>query len=148
MMPRHGVRWLAIAASVGMAAAVAAGLFVVGSPMHQRALRLDGRRVSDLSRISLQIVGYWSQRKSLPADLAMVDAGRDRISDPVSGAAYGYVVTGPETYRLCADFDAPSESEDRGHEGYIPSSGERRWHHPAGRHCFDMDRKSGGMPAF
>lgn len=148
MMPRHGVRWLAIAASVGMAAAVAAGLFVVGSPMHQRALRLDGRRVSDLSRISLQVMSYWSQHKSLPPDLTVVDAGGGHIGDPVSGAAYGYVVTGPETYRLCADFDVPSESEDRGHEGYIPPSSEQRWHHPPGRHCFDMDRKSVGTPTF
>ena len=147
MMPRKGVRWLAIAVSIGMAAAVIAGLAVVGSPAHQRALRMDGRRVSDLSRISLQVMGYWSQHKSLPPDLAAIDAEQIHTADPVSGVAYGYVVTGPDTYRLCADFDAASESEEMGRDGYIPPGGQR-WHHPAGKHCFDMDRKSPGAPSF
>lgn len=147
MMPRNGVRWLAVAVSIGMAAAVIAGLLVVGSPAHQRTLRLDARRVSDLSLISLQITNYWSQHKSLPADLMTINAGRGHASDPVSGAAYGYMVTGPETYRLCADFDAASESEERGRMGYIPPSQEQRWQHPAGKRCFDMNGKSGGAPS-
>lgn len=148
MTPRNGVRWLAIAASIGMAGAVVAGLFVVGSPAHQRALRLDSRRVSDLSRISLEIMGYWSQHKSLPPDLMVVDAERGHTSDPVSGVPYGYFVTGTETYRLCADFDAASEPEGREFGSYVPAVNELRWQHPPGKRCFDLNGKSVGATAF
>jgi hypothetical protein len=44
MTAPHGSRFLAIAASVAMAAAVVAGIVVLGPPSHQRSLRLDERR--------------------------------------------------------------------------------------------------------
>lgn len=138
MMPRHGVRLLAIVASLGMAAAIVAGLGVLGSPMHQRALQLDSRRVSDLTVISMQVSAYWSLHKSLPPDLASLKLAQPMTSDPVSGAAFEYATTGKETYRLCANFDAASESDGRSY-GAINV----RWNHPAGRHCFDLGTKYG-----
>ena len=139
MMSRHGVRLLAIAASLGMAAAIVAGLSVIGSPMHQRALQLDSRRVSDLSLISMQVSAYWSQHKSLPPDLASLNLAHPMTSDPVSGAAFEYATTGNETYRLCANFDAASDAEGRPPGAYV-----LHWNHPAGRHCFDLGAKYGG----
>lgn len=139
MKPRYVVRLLAIAASLGMAAAIFAGMGVLGSPMHQRALQLDSRRVSDLSLISMQVSSYWSQHKSLPADLATLNLAHPMTSDPVSGTPFEYAVTGAETYRLCANFDAASESEGRSYGAYV-----LRWNHPAGRHCFDLGAKYGG----
>jgi hypothetical protein len=144
MSTRNGVRLLAIAASIGMVAAVIAGLYAVGSPMHQRALRMDSRRVSDLSRISLQMTWYWSQHKSLPSDLAALGTAHGVISDPVSGTPYEYAAAGPETYRLCASFEAASEPEGRSFGSYVPSGTGLRWNHPAGKHCFELDAKSGG----
>ena len=138
-MPRHGVRLLAIAASLGMAAAIVAGMGVLGSPMHQRALQLDSRRVSGLSLVSMQVNAYWSQHKSLPPDLASLKLASPMTSDPVSGATFEYATTGNETYRLCANFDAASESEGRSYGAYA-----LHWNHPAGRHCFDLGTKYGG----
>ncbi|MGO4503694.1 MULTISPECIES: hypothetical protein [unclassified Dyella] len=139
MMPRLGVRLLAIVASLGMAAAIVAGLGVLGSPMHQRALQLDSRRVSDLSLISMQVSAYWAQHKSLPPDLASLKLAPPMTSDPVSGATFEYATTGKETYRLCAKFDAASESEGRSLGTYV-----LRWNHLAGRYCFDLGTKYGG----
>lgn len=136
MMPRPGVRLLAIAASLGMAAAIVAGLGVLGSPMHQRALQLDSRRVSDLSLISMQVNAYLAQHKSLPPDLASLKLAPPQAGDPVTGAPFEYATTGKETYQLCARFDAASESEGRPFGTYAP-----RWNHPAGRYCFDLGTK-------
>ncbi|RDI97438.1 hypothetical protein DVT68_16975 [Dyella solisilvae] len=122
-----------------MAAAVVAGMGVLGSPMHQRALQLDSRRVTDLSLISMQVNAYWSQHKSLPADLDAINLAHPMTSDPVTGTSFEYAATGSETYRLCAKFDAASESDGRSLGGNV-----LRWSHPAGRHCFDLGTKSGG----
>lgn len=142
MMPRLGVRVIAIAACLSMGAAVVAGLGVLGSPVHQRALQLDARRVSGLSLVSMQISAYWSQHKSLPTDLSSLKLARPMTSDPVSGAAFEYATTGKETYQLCANFDAASESEGRTFGTYAI-----RWDHPAGRHCFDLGTKFSGEVA-
>lgn len=142
MRSRTGVRLLAAAACISMAAAIVAGLQIVGSPMHQRALQLDLRRVSDLSLISMQITTYWPQHKSLPPDLASLDLPRDRTIDPVSGVVYDYATVGAETYRLCATFELPSESEGSTRV-YSASAVALRWDHPAGRHCFERDAKYG-----
>ncbi|MHA6204695.1 hypothetical protein ACXU4B_09750 [Dyella soli] len=147
MTARTGVRILAVAASIGMAAAILAGLLVLGSPMHQRALRLDSRRVSDLSVISLQITEYWSQHKALPPDLASLGMARNLTGDPVSGAAYEYAVIGAEKYRLCASFDAASEPSGRSSGAYIPAGSALRWDHPAGKHCYELGAKHGSAVA-
>ena len=139
MKPRRGVRLLAIAASLAMAAAIVAGISVLGSPMHQRALQLDSRRMANLSLISMQVSAYWSQHKSLPPDLASLNLEHAIASDSVSGVPFEYVVTSNESYRLCAKFDAASESEGRTNGAYA-----LRWNHPAGRHCFDLGTKYGG----
>lgn len=146
MRSRTGVRLLATAACLGMAAAIVAGLRVVGSPTHQRSVQLDLRRVSDLSLMTMQISTYWSQHKSLPRDLASLDLAKDRTTDPVSGAAYDYVAVGAETYRLCATFELPSEPEGSARI-YSASAVALRWDHPAGRHCFERGAKYGNAVA-
>lgn len=130
---------LAILASLGMAAAIVAGMGVLGSPKHQRALQLDSRRVSDLSLISMQVNAYWSQHKSLPPALVSLGLAQSMAKDPVSGEPYEYAATGNENYRLCAIFDTASEPEGRSYGAYVP-----RWNHSAGRHCFDLGTKYGG----
>lgn len=126
MIGHRASRTLAIAASIAMAAAVIAGLVVLGSPAHQRHLRLDRKRVKDLGMLNTMISLYWQQHQTLPPDLKAVDAGR-YLGDPVSGEPFGYVVTGKRSYRLCARFDLPSDPEDTG----VFST------HPSGQHCID-----------
>lgn len=64
-----GVRLLLAATIVVMLGAIVAGLYVLGSPGHQRDLRLDQRRVDDLAVLSRAIDGYAKLHTTLPADL-------------------------------------------------------------------------------
>jgi hypothetical protein len=138
MKGRAGVRWLIVMASVVMVAAVAAGLYVVGSPAHQRAVQLDQRRQSDLMRLAASIHRHWSQYKVLPADLQAVDPGRIYSKDPVRGTPYEYVLTGSGGYRLCAVFDAASESDGVPVYTLVEGGAPLRRDHPAGKSCFDF----------
>lgn len=143
MNGRGGVRWLIVAASAVMLGAVVAGMCVLGPPSHQRELRLDQRRVANLATLSASINFYWTEHKSLPADLATIDSAHRFTRDPVSGAPYDYAVTGSDGYRLCAVFAAASESD--GVPAFavavppVPSG----WDHPAGKHCFNRSMKAG-----
>jgi hypothetical protein len=133
---RAGVRLLIAAASIAMLAAVVAGMWAMGSPAHQRAVRLDDRRVMDLARLSNRIDSYWTQHKQLPAELHALDAANTFDNDPVSGT-YTYAPHGEAAYQLCAVFDAASEADDTSRYGTPYQRDD--WTHPAGRYCFARD---------
>lgn len=132
---------------------------VIGSPMSQRKLRIDQRRLDDLQSIQWQVISYWQQKEKLPATL-------DELSNPISsytvprdpefqkGKIYEYQKTGAMSFELCATFDMPLP------QGWIPgqSAGgmypmatrdvavsavapypgglQDSWDHEAGRACF------------
>ena len=121
------------------------GVVIVGSPGAARNLKLDDRRVQDLTRIESAIerfcLGPPEVRKEgppqalvkpLPAtlgDLARAAvANRPSIADPSTGAAYEYQITGASSFELCATFSGARDDDD------APV-----WNHPAGRHCFKFD---------
>jgi hypothetical protein len=135
MNTRNRIRALLAGATLVIVAAVVAGLIAIGSPALQRKRKLDDQRVADLSSISQYVKYYWEQHKQLPADLA--ELGRQpgvRVpSDPETGAAFEYVITGTNAYRLCANFAL--DSADQEHRRYY--SGTDDWPHGAGRGCFD-----------
>lgn len=136
----RGGRLLAIVASVAMLAAVVAGWSVIGSPSHQRQLRLDGKRIASLTWLARQIESYVTAHKQLPPDLSMVYLSEGNGKDP-NGIPFEYAITGPMTYRLCATFDTASDpAQDDG-------IGERDiyagWAHPAGHYCFARSGKGG-----
>lgn len=145
MNARGVVRMLMIGASVVMLAAIVAGMWVMGSPSHQRALRLDAVRGGNLGMISTRLSMHWHAHKQLPQSLAELTPPFV-VKDPVTDQPYVYTTTGPSTYRLCANFDAASEKEGTSF-GYIAGAS-RRWDHAsAGQHCFDLNAE-GGMQGF
>ena len=126
-------RALVIVAAVLVAATVVAAVAVVGLPGDQRAARLDARRVHDLQRIEAAVDRYAAQHDALPGSLLALPADRLlALSDPVTGAAYGYERADARRYRLCADF-ATDSREARHGEAFVAEG----WRHPAGRHCFE-----------
>lgn len=135
-MNAHGGRAIAALATLAMLGAVVAGLAVIGSPAQQRRQRLDERLIADLRTLALGIQNYWEQHKALPATLAELHPRAGTDVDPVSGTPYGYAVTGPGSFRLCAVFALPSPVEDMPADGF---SATLDWRHPAGAHCFDGD---------
>lgn len=82
---------------------------IMGSPVKQRAWRLDGTRVSDLQNIQGQIISYWQQKEKLPESLS-------ELSNPISnyylpidpesnqGRLYEYKITDKLSFELCATF--------------------------------------------
>lgn len=134
---------------VAALAAIAGGLWLVGSPGQARRVRLDERRVTDLQSIATNVDVYWSRQRTLPETLEVVaatSAGRPTPVDPVSAQPYEYRVLGTNEYELCATFDTesqPGRSDDSPAFGAdVPPGryGDRPafWRHGAGRQCYRL----------
>lgn len=133
MSARTG-HWLMVAAGVVVLATVAAAVRLMDSPSHERAERMDGKRVDDLRTLSSLIAAHADVHEQLPARLSVVARGPGPdIVDPGTGRPYEYEVTGEWTYRLCATFE--TAGNPAGRYGAIPGD----WRHDAGRQCFDRD---------
>jgi len=148
MNGKNGSRALVAIASVVMLAAVISGIFVLGSPTHQRALKLDDQRTSGLSMLSSAINAYRSEHQALPAGLQAVGFGNRTFKDPVSAVPYEYIITGSDSYQLCAIFIDASAPDGYGERGSFTSTNNTRWQHPAGRHCFVFSIRAGSLPAY
>lgn len=147
-----GRRWMVwrVAAAVIVIGSIVIGFSVLGTPQSQRMDRYDVQKVSDLENIQWQIVNFWQQKEKLPATLAELSdpiSGFSIPTDSQTGEAYGFEVTGPLTFKLCATFNTESlgvrsSDESQGRLTY-PSEpyplGQKRenWEHPSGVHCFE-----------
>ena len=129
-------RWVAIAASVVVAATLVVAVLLMGSPAEQRELRLDARRVQDLQHLERAVQAYYSEHQALPDSVAALatQPGWDlSSSDPVDGSAYAYSTTGERSYRLCARFTTDTALTTPAGVGAEPD----RWNHALGRQCFE-----------
>jgi len=149
MLPRYA----AIASAFVLLAAIAAGLFIVGSPTTQRTRRLDAERVSHLQILQNEIINYWVYKDALPASL---DALKNQLTgfvpprDPATEASYEYRVTGSLTFELCATFKTDESARAIPYFSAKPLpllypdgsrissqiSANEVWSHPAGTYCF------------
>ncbi|MES2668383.1 MAG: DUF5671 domain-containing protein [Patescibacteria group bacterium] len=123
---------------------VAAGFFIIGTPGEIRNLRYDEQKVSDLQTIQYQVINLYQQKGALPEDLSVLD---DPISsfmtpkDAQTGSSYGYSVTSPLSFELCATFnemtpDTAGQGEF-GRDSAYPSAGfDENWEHGEGETCF------------
>jgi hypothetical protein len=127
-------RWLAIAASVVMAATVVAAIVATGTPGERRLVKLDDRRTDDLRALERAIDDYYKQHGRLPArllELYVKPGSTAPSTDPQTNQAYGYVVLQPRRYRLCAVFATDTR--------VTRAENDVNWEHGVGRHCFDID---------
>jgi type II secretory pathway pseudopilin PulG len=111
--------------------AIVAGLLVSGSPLRQRELRTDQRRVNDLSRLTSAVSQYYRETREVPDTLAQLVNGRMLSSlprDPISAAPYRYARATRARVSLCAVFARES--------GEAPGD---FWYHAAGEQCFEFD---------
>lgn len=134
---------------------------IMGSPMEQRKLRLDDRRVGDLQNIQYQVINYWQQKEALPKDLEALKNPLTGATLPVppefeKGEVYEYNVKSKMTFELCATFALPmpqgwqeyggkvipypmmNYGEDMAVSYPYPGGGTNEsWDHEAGRTCFE-----------
>jgi hypothetical protein len=122
------------ASATAVITAVVAGLFIIGSPMEERARRIDDRRVADLQGIAAATDLYWTRHSRLPAsldDLTAEPGVRIRTGDPTSSEIYGYQSVDSTHYEMCATFERES-----GEISSDPAS--NLWAHGSGRQCFQL----------
>ena len=134
MKPRPGS--ILLGASVAaVAAAVVAGLFVLGSPSEERARRIDRRRVADLEAIAAATDLYWTRHARLPGSLAELNAEPGvnvSTGDPAGAESYGYQPLDSVRYEVCANFERETEATS-------PDPARNLWAHGAGRQCFALE---------
>ena len=131
------LRALAIAAVVVVVATVGYSIYVIGTPVQQRQIRLDEQRIEDLRSISRNVDRYYEFNGAMPANLFDLQGPQysvQSIADPDTGRPYGYHLVGGVDYELCAVFNA--ESPERRDERR-PFS-ESIWDHGPGLTCFAL----------
>lgn len=131
---------------------IVAGFFIAGSPMHQRDVRFDETRLSDLQNIQSQVLQYWSQKKALPTNLVAMESNLYGFTvplDPETNTEYEYTIKDSLTFELCATFSTDGSygtsllnlgSDNRA----IPINGmsygyksySDKWQHTVGHACF------------
>lgn len=131
----------ALVASAVVAATIAWGFVLAGSPNVRRLERFDEQRLADLQTIAREIqfmvVDQNDKEKKtlkepLPKTLAeAAERARDqRLNplDPETAEPYQFTVTGETTYELCATFSSERQADTRVF-----------WNHEAGPHCFSIN---------
>lgn len=125
---RYGTLLVVLGSIVG-------SFFVIGSPMTQRDMRFDERRVSDLQTIQWQIINHWQQKGELPKALTDLEdsiSGFKVPAGPRPGEVYEYVLNQKaNSFALCANFATQSSKAN----GYYPQG--ENWNHGMGKVCFD-----------
>ncbi len=129
---RRSLRF-ALPAGAVLLGSVLVGLSMAGTPVAQRKLEADSRRVQQLRSIASAMQIWFSHQDAsqtpvLPARLdELVGHGVDsaQIIDPETNRAFEYFPKTAPYYQLCATFAATSE---------LPDS--RYWRHGPGRQCF------------
>lgn len=120
---------------------IASGFFIVGTPGQARLSRLDQQKVSDLQTIQWQLVTFWQQKQTLPADLSELDDSLSGFSAPTdvqTGESYIYKRTSQSSFQLCAMFNSASRGPDINYtEPYRYAGEQQTWSHEAGEACFD-----------
>lgn len=133
------IGWIALAVVLGV---VIAGYLKIDAPTTAREIRIDQEQITELQDIQWRVEAYYAAHESvLPPNIETVYDVLPAPAAPVGRAAYEYVPTGRDTYRLCAEFAERTPESERYAGSYgvkDPAYAENQnWEHPAGRHCFD-----------
>lgn len=125
-------RLLGSLATVAITAALGFGFYTVGSPIHQRWHREDEQRIRDLSSISSNVSAYFRTESKLPEDLEQLTSKGLGVSakDAGTGETYGYRVTSPNSFELCANFKTKRIEGDSSF--YLAPD----WAYHSGQNCF------------
>lgn len=144
--------------SVIVLATIVSAFFIIGSPQTERLARFDEQKTSDLQSIQWQIVSYWQQKEKLPTAISDLEdplTGFVAPKDPQTSLTYTYESTGAMSFKLCADFNAPSRdmlSDGKTRPIVAPSMGvdlaNENWKHNSGTVCFDRTIDPERFPVF
>ncbi|MEN9614400.1 MAG: hypothetical protein RLZZ347_707 [Candidatus Parcubacteria bacterium] len=132
-----GFRWGTLALVL---VSIVGAFVLIGSPMKQRDLRFDERRVTDLQNVQWQIINYWQQKGVMPKTLSALEdpiSGYKVPVDPQTNQSYEYTLGGQNNgFKLCATFATDSAVSSAKSVAYYPAQSEN-WTHGVGKMCFD-----------
>lgn len=136
-------KYFAYGATLFVVLIISWGFSVFGSPATQKAMRLDGERVTNLQMIQNEVFNYWQVKKTVPVNITdLNDAVRGVAlpKDPRTGESYGYEKISATSFKLCATFERVGGKNDT-ERGVTPVSVytpfEDYWGHEAGKTCFE-----------
>jgi hypothetical protein len=130
-----------IVATVAVIASLIWSISIIGSPSEMRAKRIDGTRLSDISRIQQEVFNHFQTTQKLPLTLGELEDAFQGYSvpvDPITKNAYTYrVIQQPVVkmnyttnrkelstngiFEICANFDTVREYDARGQ--LVPGKG-------------------------
>lgn len=126
---------------------IAGGFYLAGSPSAARDKRIDERRLTDLQSIQGQIVYFWQQKNTLPANLGLLTdsiSGYTSPVDPETKLPYEYKILGDLKFELCATFITELTADQSSVDAAKPVSmiamypeTFNNWQHDIGRTCFE-----------
>lgn len=105
------------AVSLMVAAVIAGGIYVAGSPSTSRAKILDQRRADALSQVSSALDQFYATNFALPPSLDDLKNSQttnyavSSIVDPETQKPIVYHVIDAQTYELCTTFAFPSQDQ-------------------------------------
>ncbi len=136
-------------AAVLVVGSIIGGFLIMGSPAKQRQLRYDAEKVTDLNEIQWRVISSWQAKKTLPANLEVLNDSISGFSvpvDPQTGQSYEYRATSAFMFELCANFNRQNADDQTNYaEPYYPAMNDKslaygmensNWQHAAGRQCF------------
>lgn len=150
----------AAAVALIIVASIVGGFTIIGSPMNARSMRFDERKINDLSNIQNQITYFWQQKEGLPQSLTdLIDPLTNNAIpvDPQTGKPYVYTVLSPVSFRLCAEFNLPSDEKrttrymERSYMSMPYPDMDATfysWKHKEGYQCFDRTIDPDKFPTF
>ena len=117
------------------------GVTKISSPSEARESKLDQQQISDLQDIQWRVEAFYQTNASFPANLETLYEGLPVPTAPEGRDAYGYSITGADSFLLCATFaNETPESERRSpkqvsvaESSYLQN---QNWDHQADEHCF------------
>jgi len=132
--------WYAFVVTTIVIASIVFGFLRIETPQEVREMKIDERQTQDLMNIQSHIEMYVYANKELPADIAISFDGLIIPEAPMGRNAYTYVVTGHDTYELCAQFMYPSRPGNMYRDVFYPDpismKNNYNWEYAAGEWCF------------
>ncbi|TSC95530.1 MAG: hypothetical protein Athens101410_484 [Parcubacteria group bacterium Athens1014_10] len=114
-------------------------LFMAESPAEARRKAYDQTVVSNLQEIKYSLDNYYQEYNSLPVSLNDLKSYRQyiKITDPKTGKAYEYRITGGNSYELCADFQTSNKEQRNNYYQQPYPYDNNEFIYQPGRNCFN-----------
>lgn len=128
----------ALVASAAVVLVVALGFWKTRGPSTQRLVRIDEKRIQNVSQLANEINQRYQHDKQLPEKLG--DFQKTRYADPITGKTPEYAVKSAADYTLCTEFVTDGSKE--GLNGVLVF-----WNHSKGPKCFEFHATEPVPPA-